>query len=315
VILGLKTQKPLRPGIAADFIKIPIYQGDYGTKGSRAVYNEHVYDVLINGEDIPALLPDNSQIDLTVHVDESERISISAYFPFLDYTTEIKVPRTAVQKEIEPAWLENEFDKARSLLENIASVLLDSNPDVIGMIQEELNYLENRFNQGKGDSDRKKEVLGNLRGTLRKIDALDEESKWPVLERELKENFYRLEIAHKDFGDAKSSFQVNQMKERLERVINEKNLKAGEALLEDINSLYFNLTYIYQMINFLQYYNNNFDSIAWTDRSLARQLISKGMDMVQRSPNAELLQPIVQEVASMLPDEEKKTVDDSLLRG
>lgn len=49
--------KQIKPGLKTDFIKIPVYQGDYGSEGSRAIYNEHVYDVIITGEQLPALLP------------------------------------------------------------------------------------------------------------------------------------------------------------------------------------------------------------------------------------------------------------------
>lgn len=76
----MKTQKQINPGSSSDFIKIPIYQGDFGAEGSRAIYNEHVYDVVITGEDLPKLLPECSDVDLTVKVDKSERITLSAFF-------------------------------------------------------------------------------------------------------------------------------------------------------------------------------------------------------------------------------------------
>src|SRR5690554_546831 len=59
----LKTQKPIRPGMSSDIIKIPLYQGEYGSEGTRAIYNDHRYDVIISGEDLPALLPENSSVD------------------------------------------------------------------------------------------------------------------------------------------------------------------------------------------------------------------------------------------------------------
>ncbi|MCC7515673.1 MAG: Hsp70 family protein, partial [Bacteroidia bacterium] len=66
---GLKTQQQLRPGMKEDFFKIPIYQGEYNAEGSRATNNEHVYDVIISGQDVPSLLPENSDVDITLYVD------------------------------------------------------------------------------------------------------------------------------------------------------------------------------------------------------------------------------------------------------
>lgn len=56
-----------------DFIKIPLYQGEHGADGTRAIYNEHVYDIIISGADLPALLPDNSDVDLTISIDKSQK--------------------------------------------------------------------------------------------------------------------------------------------------------------------------------------------------------------------------------------------------
>ena len=77
---GLKTQKQIRPGISSDVIKIPIYTADFHSNGSRAIYNEHIYDAKITGDDLPTLLPENSDVDLTMTTDKSGRIEkIEAY--------------------------------------------------------------------------------------------------------------------------------------------------------------------------------------------------------------------------------------------
>ncbi|MCX6228041.1 MAG: Hsp70 family protein, partial [Bacteroidia bacterium] len=112
---GLKTQKQINPGSKTDFIKIPVYQGDYGSEGSRAIYNEHVFDVIISGEQLPSLLPEGSDVDLTLKVDKSERVTISAFFPYLNFTEEVVIPET-VQKEIDAKWLETEISKAKQTL-------------------------------------------------------------------------------------------------------------------------------------------------------------------------------------------------------
>ncbi len=52
--------------MATYFIKIPLYQGEHASDGTRAIYNEHVYNIIIiSANDLPALLPANSDVDLT----------------------------------------------------------------------------------------------------------------------------------------------------------------------------------------------------------------------------------------------------------
>ena len=88
---GIKTGFPIRPGLESDFIRIPIYEGDHGAEGTRVIYNEHVLDVIISGADLPTLLPENSDVDLTISVDRSEKITVTAYFPSIDFSTEVNV--------------------------------------------------------------------------------------------------------------------------------------------------------------------------------------------------------------------------------
>jgi len=86
---GIKTKFPIRPGVASDFIKIPIYEGDHASEGTRVIYNEHVLDVIISGADLPTLLPENCDIDLMINVDRPEKITVTAYFPSIDFSIEV----------------------------------------------------------------------------------------------------------------------------------------------------------------------------------------------------------------------------------
>ena len=52
-LYGIKTKNDIRPGVDSDVIKIPLYQGEHGSEGTRAIYNEHVYDIIISGTDCP----------------------------------------------------------------------------------------------------------------------------------------------------------------------------------------------------------------------------------------------------------------------
>ena len=119
---GLKTERAVYPGSKDIVLKLPIYQGEHGADGTRAIYNEHVYDVIITGEDLPKFLPKYSDVDITIKVDKSERITFSVYFPLLDYTHVIEAPSNSVQKEIDANWLKSEINKAQQTLSLITQV-------------------------------------------------------------------------------------------------------------------------------------------------------------------------------------------------
>jgi molecular chaperone DnaK len=289
---GLKTQKQIRPGMDSDFIKIPVYQGEQGSEGTRAIYNEHVYDIIINGSDLPALLPENSDLDLTIKQDKSQQMTVQAYFPYLDHTSEIEVPTGTVQS-VETKWLESEIRKAKRAVSELKSDGNHSDDAKLKKAESELEKIEKSFENNKNDVDGKQEVLTNLRKTLKTIDELNETTEWPKLEAELKEEYYRLEKANKELGNEKTTQVVNQIKNQLEEVIKVKDVKLGNVLLEEINSFFVQLTFIYQLIGFIRHHNQNFGSYRWRDPNKARTLLNQGLQKIGESPDVDELHPIV----------------------
>ena len=309
---GLKTQKQIRPGMDADFIKIPLYQGEHGADGTRAIYNEHVYDIIISGADLPALLPENSDVDLTINIDKSQKVSIQAYFPYLDHTAEIEVPTDTVQS-VETNWLSNEIRKAKGSIEELKDEGIDNGK--IQKAETEIAELEKKFENSKNDVDGKQEVLTNLRKTLKTIDELSETTEWPKLEEELKEEFYRLEKVNKDLGNDRSTQVVNQLRNQLEEVLKSQDIKLGKALVEEIHSVFFQMTLVYQLINFIRQHNHHFGSYHWKDSHRARQLLNEGLQQIGENPTTEDLHPIVIDLINLLPNDERPSGDDSVLVG
>ncbi|MCK0125744.1 Hsp70 family protein [Gelidibacter sp. F2691] len=309
---GLKTQKQIRPGMDSDFIKIPVYEGGHEAEGTRAIYNEHVTDIKISGADLPSLLPENSDVDLTVNIDRSEKITVTAYFPYLDFTYETSVERTI--STIDTDWLSNEIRKAKG---SIAELKQDGNSDNTNLqkIEAELEQIEKSFQNNKNDVDAKSEVLSNLRKSLKTIDELNETTEWPKLEDTLKEEFYRLEKVNNEFGNEKTTEVVNQFRTHLDEVMKSKDVKLGNSLLEEIEDYFIQLTFIYQLIGFIRSHNDNFGSYGWRDSSRARTLLNKGLQIIGENPNVDELHPVVISLIDLLPKEERPSGDDSVLVG
>jgi molecular chaperone DnaK len=309
---GLKTQKKIRPGMDTDFIKIPLYQGEYGADGTRAIYNEHVYDIIIKGTDLPALLPENSDVDLTININKSQEVTVQAYFPYLDYTAEINVPTDTVQS-VDTTWLANEIRKAKGSIDELKE---DGNHSgKIQKVGQEIIELQKKFENNKNDVDNKQEVLTNLRKSLKVIDEINEATEWPKLEQELKDEFYKLEAANKSFGNEKTTKLFNQIKNQLEEVIKAKDVKLGNAMLEKIDDLFIQLTFIYQLIGFIRHHNQNFGLYNWHDSKKARMLLNQGLDMIGGNPSVDELHPVVISLIELLPFEERPSGDDSVLIG
>lgn len=322
---GLKTQKQINPGSKTDFIKIPVYQGDYGSEGSRAIYNEHVFDVIISGEQLPSLLPEGSDVDLTLKVDKSERVTISAFFPYLNFTEEVVIPET-VQKEIDAKWLETEISKAKQTLNIIKQEGDFADKDSLNKLSNELAELEKLLEQGRSDYDRKKQIIDNLRRSLRKLDDIQDSTEWPKTEEELKDAFYKLEETFKEFegkveglNEDRIKEAIAQFKEQIPQIIRDKNVKVAKELTDLMRGLSFTLVDqalgAQMEIMMLKQFNDEFDMHDWSDSNKAKMLISQGLQIAATNPSKQRLRPIVIELYKLLPGIDKPIFagDDSVL--
>jgi len=239
---------------------------------------------------------------------------VQAYFPYLDHTSEIEVPTDTVQS-VDTKWLSNEIRKAKGAVSELKRDGNHSDDAKLKKAESELEKIEKSFENNKNDVDGKQEVLTNLRKTLKTIDELNVTTEWPKLEAELKEEFYRLEKANKELGNEKTTQVVNQIKNQLEEVIKVKDVKLGNVLLEEINSFFVQLTFIYQLIGFIRHHNQNFGSYRWRDPNKARTLLNQGLQKIGESPDVDELHPIVIAIIDCLYPEDRPSGDDSVLVG
>jgi molecular chaperone DnaK len=309
---GLKTQKQIRPSMKEDYLKIAIYQGEHGANGTMAINNDHVYDVIISGEDLPRLLPADSDIDLTIRVDTSERITLSAFFPALDHTEEITVPSNTTQKEIDADWLGSEIDKAQQILLILEQEDVFQDKESLSKIDEELKNIENNFEQGRSDYDTKKAVLDSLKRILKQIDNIQTSSEWPKVEQELNDVFYRLEETCEQFENEKAKELVQQFKTQIPQVIKDKNVSLAQDIISNMRSMDFAIVDeglgAQMEVHLLNNFNEDFDTLDWNDRSRARMTLDKGLQLAANNPVKEQLRPIVMEMYKLLPEADKAIV-------
>jgi len=308
---NLKTQNPIRPGVKEDFITISLYEAEHDAEGSAAILNEHIYDAIITGEHLPKLLPENSDVDLTVKVDR-EQISLSVFFPSLDFAHDVVAPRNTTQKEVDEGWLASEINKALESLNLLRQEDTGVSQDDIGQLDAEINALKKNFEQGRTDYDRKKEVLNDLRRSLQRLEKISSASEWPKIEEELKDVFYRLEETSKRFETQKSIALVEQYRAQIPVVIRDKNVKVAQDIIDTMRQINFSLADeglgVQMEIMHLNGFNEDFDTLDWNDKDRARMTLDRGLQMAASNPVKEELRSVLQELYSLLPDADKAIV-------
>jgi molecular chaperone DnaK len=303
VVNGLKTRSEIRPGMSSDFIRIPIYQGDYDAEGSNPVLNNFVTEVIISGMKLPGLLPEGSDVDITIKVDRSQLMKFSAYFPILNYTEELEIEIKQTEAPTEELLI-TEISKAKK-----AAIKIDAN-EVI----ESLDKLESQLDNEKGNADGKMKIMDGLRKELIKLEVAEKNAEWPKVEEELKSTFY-------DFEDLVDKIKSNNIevgvnieklettiadfKKSIENIIHLKELKAAKEL----NDLIFNISI--ELRNDVtggdidrrrvEYLDSEFDNLNWKDKNKARQLINQGLMLVAEGKLSQL-DPLVRQIYKLKID-------------
>lgn len=300
VLNGLKTTNRLRPGVEGDILKIPVYQVDdfNGAEGRSAALYEYVADIIITGEDIDTLITEDSTIDITLKVDTSEQMSLEVNFVASDITIEKKLD-TSKKQSIEDAIkvINKSLIEAQNSINNLAESGI------------EINGLQSRLDAVKEESDNsseKKAVLQHLKEVLREIENKDEITEWGRIEQNLRTEFERLETAQRELGDKKTAGIVEQLRNQTDQVIRNKDVKMGYELIDHINSLFVHLTLLYQCMGFIEHYNARFSSVRWADSARARQLLNRGLEVINNNPTVEVLHPIVCNLIDIMPDEDRE---------
>lgn len=294
---GLKTRNQLRPGIEEDSLVIPIYQSEHNAEGTSAVHNDHVFDVVITGDEVGQLIPVGSDVDITIKVDRSQMLKLEAFFPVSGETVEKEV-EIAARTVISAFELERLKDSANSKLRALKSSSSISNSET-AEAEKLINEINGRFDGEKSSEDGRMHLQADIRRAFLKMEEVEKSHEWEALEAEIREEFDRLEKANNDLGN-KYDQQVAALRSQVDMAIRSKDVRQGRAALDDINSLFVAVTLIYQLMGFIDWHLKNFSSIQWKDANRARQLLQQGKEIASTNPSESTLHPIVRSVIDLI---------------
>jgi len=305
-----KTRNAIRTGMGNDKIRIPIYQGNYGADGSNPLLNNLVREVVITGEDLPALLPEGSDVEITIKIDSSQIMKFSAYFPLLNHTEKLQVD---FKKTIPPSeeLLTNEILKAKRLSQKVNATEVLKN----------LEALEDQLENEKGSADGKMKILDGLRKELLKLDSAEKIAEWPKVEQELKNAFYELEDLiekikannNDDLNVEKVEDHHKEYKKTIEVIIQHKDLKAAKELTDQIIGLSIELRNIVTGGDVdrqrLIYHDREFNNLQWKDKTKARQFVNQGLKLITEGRISQL-KPLLRQIWDLRidPDGDKDTL-------
>lgn len=296
---GLRTRNQLRPGIQEDTITIPIYQSEHNADGTSAVHNDHVFDVVITGDEVGQLIPAGSDVDITIKVDRSQMLKFEAFFPVSGETVEkeVEITARAVISARELEKLKETANNKLRALKSTTSISANETAEAEKLISD----INNRFDGEKSSEDGRMHLQADIRRAFLKMEEIERSHEWETLETKIREEFERLEKANNDLGN-KYDPQIAALRSQVDMAIRSKDCRQGRAALDDINSLFVAVTLIYQLMGFIDYYLKNFNSTRWKDANRARQLLQQGKEIAATNPSESALHPIVRSVIDLMDE-------------
>lgn len=300
----LKNPKQLRPGNSEDRLIIPIYQGEINSAGTSAIFNDHVFDLIITGDDVTTRIPADSNVDLTLKVDASQMLHAEIYFPAVGETIEKDIQveqRTGVE--------EGEVSKFISLVEEKLDNVRNSDQvdhEEFAGIENAVTQINNRWSDEIGSEDGRMHLLADIRREALKLEKIERNHEWDTVKGKLEELLAKTEQANNELGNQYDS-EVASMKRQVNQVIRQKDIKAARLVHKQLDILFFGVTMLYQLIGLVKHYSRDFNQYTWKDRARAQDLLAKARTIIQNNPSKEELLPLVRGIYEVLdvPEDEK----------
>jgi len=304
--------KKLRPGNSSDVLKIVVWEGKGGTKPIR---NTYMNEIRISGDMLSSLLPERSEVTVTIRIDESRRVKTSAYLPYLDKTIEKVMDPDYTLSAVSTDELAHQIEDEKTRLDDIQNKIQQvgefAGPKPTE-IEKSLIEIDDLNEKGRGDKDRSREVQKRLNEIAVKIDGIERSINWPQVENELTEELKATEQVVDRFGDDKAKQILSQLKPEIEKAIELKNVKRAKDVKDKLLQLKLNILFQRKeyWVSVLTNINESFDEIQWSDRSKARDLVDKGSSLLASGQFSDEIKNIVFELWGLMPkaDQEKTKV-------
>ncbi len=293
ILRGLRTPKDIRPGVITDEVRMSLYQTEDVAIGTRVLYCQRIYDVFLNGEDVPQILPGGSEINLKLHAEKSGTIDkFEVEIPWFGTTIDL-TERMTNSKTSAPAasYLTREFADAKKRARELGNSALENR----------LNIAEQRYSSSNGDRDTVDGTLSELQGICREIDQEYSMGAWEREEKRVRGMFEELENDNRIYGNAETTEMVNRLRGEMERVFAMKNVQMAKDLYDQMWNLDYRIAEVEFYIVWIINWNKEFSQKKWINEIRARELVNRGMQIINDNPTADSLKPIAFEIMDLLP--------------
>jgi len=190
--------------------------------------NAFVCELGIKGSDLPRDLPEGTDVELTIEINEIRELSVTAYIPSIDLT--LNARSTFIDEIVKIDEVEKELD---TQLERARSMSSNYSDDQMEQIVTALSSVSTSLQNARIDQDEKRKAVKQVRDLKQILDEAQQASEMPQLTKEFNEGIRSVTEIVAEIPDAddrnKQSLQLVEIKAEGERAIraNDKTLLMG----------------------------------------------------------------------------------------
>jgi molecular chaperone DnaK len=305
VLTEYKTSRKLKKGEENE-LGIVVVEGE----SEMPDRNGFLCKIGINGKDLPHDLPEGTPLELTVIVNESREVFVTAYIPLIDLT--VNARSTSHDETIELRNIEEDLETQK---ERVKLVSENLSPDERKALDNNIQSAQTSVRNASVDEDEKMKADKQIKDLKIALDNIEKEKEMPQLVKEFKDGIQGTQSIIDDYADEKdkttNNDQLSKLKTEGERAIldNDKSLliRINEQIKElSSKAVYSNpATWVHQFKKIIAG-NPNF-----INEKEAKYYTQKGERAIELG-DVDELKRCVQNLLMLLPSDLQETIKDNL---
>jgi molecular chaperone DnaK len=298
-----RTVHAIRQGQTGELIKIPIVQGE----NELADRNRHIDDLHIDATNIRRDLPAGTEVEVTLRMDASQSITVTAYVPTLDEEFSKKLElrkKTADAAMFLKGDFEAEMARFRDAKAKAANTGAQTAHDLVEEVEDSplLQEVNGLLPSIAADVDVAGKFEKRLLELKLKLDAAADALEWPALVAEAKDWIKHLTRVAEKQGTQQQIQRAREMSTQTEEAIKEQKADRLRKRIEQATRLYYEIVMAQPGWWVYQFQEIEKKRDAMVDETRAAQLLDQGRDCISRN-NTTGLQTVVRQLWDLLPDD------------
>jgi molecular chaperone DnaK len=297
-----RTTHAIRQGQSADIFKIPVIEGEL----ERADRNRLVGMLEIKGEHIRRDLPAGSEVEVTLRIDESRIITVTAYVPLLDeeFATKVDMKQHDPNPDVLKREYEAEMKRFREVKAKAADAEGKSAEGLVQTVEDSplLQEVKEAVAAAKGDPDAAAKCEKRLLELKLKLDEAADALEWPALVAETRQWLEDLDATVNRHGSQAQRDKAAEFADDADGIIAERKMDRLRKKLDQIQRLYWELIFAQPGFWVNQFQQLEKQKELMSDQARATRLLDQGRECIAKN-NATGLQNIVRQFWDLLPRE------------